>query len=209
MCWNATASLTAFILGIVLSIATAIVAMKRKKWSVVVLSLGWMWVIGMQFWEYLIWTSPVSSNTNVLASQWAYIFNVTQILVLGLLFLAFSDPSVRPWNKMAAVTILLAYTCYVLYYAPSMTTLRTTVATCEDPHLHYPWWDRMPYGGAIYLIALILLFLLLVRPWMWSLATITLIMALFFMSMIFYSSSVASMWCFFAVFVPVVSLLFA
>ena len=209
MCWNATASLTALILGTVLSLVTALVAMKQKKWSVVVLSLGWLWVIGMQYWEYLLWTSPVSSDANAFASRWAYIFNVTQVLVLGLLFLAFADSHLGVWNKVSAVVILLVYACYIMYYAPDMTTLRTTKASCEEPHLHYPWWDQMPYGGAIYLMALILLFLLIVRPLAWSVGTITLIMSLFAMSMTFYSSSVASMWCFFAVFVPVASLLFA
>lgn len=209
MCWNATASLTALIVGTVLSLITAIVAYRQQKYYVVALAIGWLWVIGMQYWEYVLWTSAPSSRTNEWASRWAYIFNVTQVLVLGILFLAVTGNQVSWRNRLGALVVMLAYACYILYYAPTMTTLRTTTASCEEPHLHYPWWDKMPYGGVVYVVSLVLLFLLVVRPMAWSLGTLAIILAFLAMSSVFYSSSVASMWCFFAVFVPIVSLLFA
>lgn len=209
MCWSATASLVALILGTVCSLLSAYLGARQKKWEIVALSIGWLWVIGMQYWEYVIWTSAPTSSTNEWASRWAYIFNVSQVLVLGILFSALFGHRVPVQNRILAILVMVMYTCYILYYAPTLSSFRTTVASCTEPHLHYPWWDGMPYGGLVYILSLIALFLLIVRPLAWSLGTLTVVLAFLAMSSVFYSSSVASMWCFFAVFVPILSLLFA
>ena len=205
MCWNATASLSSFIAGIFASLIVAMIAYKQKKWQLVALSIGWIWVVCMQLWEYFLWKNSLPSAQNMTYSNFAYVFNVTQVILLGLIFLTFfQDQSI--WNRATAFTIIFVYTSYMFFYAPTMGTLHVT-PSCSNPHLEYPWWDKIPFGGFVYMITLISIFLLLVRPLGWSIKTISMIMVLFFMSWIFYSKSVASMWCFFAVSIPVISLL--
>lgn len=205
MCWNATASLSAFFSGLLASLGVSIIAYRQKKWELMALAIGWTWVIGMQLWEYFIWKNPTSNET---FTSLAFIFNITQILVLGLIFLTFFNNQGMVSRTMAMV-LLLVYTCYMLYFIPQLGTMQVKPVSCTDglPHLEYPWWMEIPYGGVLYILTLIMIFLLLVRPLEWSVKTITMIMALFFFSWTFYAKSVASMWCFFAVSIPILSLL--
>lgn len=205
MCWNATASLTAFISGIFASLIVSMIAYKQKKWQLFALSIGWTWVIFMQLWEYFIWKNPPPSSQNIFYSKLAFVFNVTQVLLLGLIFLTFFHDQPLSF-RATAFAILFFYACYILYYSPQLGNMATS-PSCANPHLEYPWWNQLPYGGIIYMLTLISIFLLLVRPFMWSLKTISVILALFGISWAFYSKSVASMWCFFAVLMPVISLL--
>jgi len=204
MCWNASVSLTTFLLGIITSGLIGVIAYRQKKYPLSALSFGWMWVVCMQLFEYYIW---MNQEENEVASRWAYVFNVTQILVLALIFLVFFDNYPKT-NKYIATTLLLFYMTYILYYGSTLGEMKTTTGGCASPHLQYGWWDKMPYASTIYILALILIFVLIVRPLYWSMMTLIMILILLFLSTIFYSKSVASMWCFFAVSIPLISYLF-
>jgi hypothetical protein len=205
MCWNATASLTAFISGIFTCIIVSMIAYKQKKYELMALSIGWLWVVSMQLWEYFLWKNQFPTENNIFYSNMAYVFNVTQVLLLGLIFLTFFENQ-GLLNRSVVALILFGYVCYILYFGPSLGTMSVS-SSCANPHLEYPWWTKIPMGGIIYIVILILIFLLIVRPFEWSLKTISVIMILFFLSWTFYSKSVASMWCFFAVLTPIISLL--
>lgn len=195
MCWNATTSMTSFIFGVIISIIIGYIALKQKKYSLAILSFGWTWVICMQLFEFFIWNSK-DENKNI--SKLTYIFNVTQILVLGLLFLSFTKNNYI--SKIIVVSVLLLYTSYILYYSDI-----SNVTVNKDCHLSYNWWDKIPFGGIIYTISLICIFLLIVKPFYWSLYTTITIILFLLLSCLFYSNNVASMWCFFAVIVPIIS----
>lgn len=205
MCWNATASLVAFVVGVLVTGVVCQIAYKQKKWHVFALSLGWLWVISMQLWEYFIWTNPPPFPNNIMYSKMAFVFNVTQVLVLGLLFLTFFKTQGVVCRATASV-ILLLYMSFICYYMSSVSDF-STFASCSNPHLVYPWWKDIPYGGLVYMMALVSVFLLLVRPIGWSVQVLSVILGLFGVSWVLYSGAVASMWCFFAVAIPVISLL--
>lgn len=193
MCYNATTSITTFIIGTVIAVSVGAIALVQKKYQLAALSFGWIWVLGMQLWEYFIWRYP----KNLVYVKWAYIFNITQLIVLALLFLTFFN---QPFpNRLVAVFLLLVYILYMLQIGYQSQELK------RSPNLEYSWWDN--YGGYIYMIFLISLFLLLIRPFYWSIATLIYILILFILSWFFYKRAVASLWCFFAVTVPLVSLL--
>ena len=84
MCWNATTSMISFIFGIIICLIIGYIAIKQEKYSLAILSFGWIWVIFMQLFEFFIWNS---NNENRTISKFAYIFNITQIVILGILFL--------------------------------------------------------------------------------------------------------------------------
>ena len=197
MCWNAPVSLASFLTGLIVSFGIGFLALKQKKMGLAVLSFGWSWVICMQLFEYFIWTR---SDQNNVYARWAFVFNITQILLLGFLFLTFFDHPTP--NKIVACFILFIYTFYMLYYSHKVMT-----NISKKEHLHYDWWGQLPGGGWIYVISLCAIFLLLVRPFRWSFRTLILIISLLLISSFFYSNSIASMWCFFSVSVPIFSYL--
>lgn len=204
MCWNAEVSIVAFIIGMFMTMVVSVIAVKQRKPYLVALALGWSWVICMQLFEFFIWRNQeIPSASNEFYSRWAYLFNVTQVIVLALLFLTLFDNYPKR-NRYIATIILFVYISYLLYNSPKNMIVKG--GGCGTPHLQYSWWDELPMGSMVYLVSLILIFILIVRPLYWSLATLGVIMSFLGISWIFYSKSVASMWCFFAVLVPLCSL---
>jgi len=200
MCWNAPVSLITFIAGCITCIIIGIVSYKQRKYELMALSFGWIWVICMQLWEYFIWKNPNHQNM----FKMAYLFNITQVILLGLIYLCFFKNQ-GTINRCIAFIILLFYTCYFLYQKQD----RYINVKNDSGHLDYKWWNKSSYSSMVYLISLILIFLVLVRPFRWSVMTITYIILLLLLSKLFYSNSVASMWCFFAVSVPIMSYVFS
>lgn len=187
--------MTTFIIGTIIAISIGIVALVQQKYELAALSFGWIWVLGMQCWEFFIWKNP----KNLVYVKWAYIFNITQVIVLALIFLTFFSQPLP--NRLVAVTLLMIYILYLFQNKYDSRELK------RDPNLEYSWWEN--YGGYVYMIVLISLFFLLIRPFYWSMATLIYILILFILSWFFYKPAVASLWCFFAVSVPLVSFLFS
>jgi hypothetical protein len=195
MCFNAPVSLAAFLSGVVVSLVVGTYALSKNEIPLALLSFGWIWVIFMQLWEYMAWRG-IETET---ASHMAYVFNVMQIPVLYLLFILVKDTPTR--NRWVATLVMAAYLC-VMFYPLSADETRIA-ETCG--HLDYRWW-RSRLRVAAYFTGLCAVFLLLVRPLMWSTACLATLLFLMVLSTLFYTSNVASLWCFFAVFFPVAAL---
>lgn len=194
MCWNAPVSMISFVSGILacLVIAGSCVSHFSARKPLFILSIGWIWVMIMQLLEFFIWKNPDSP-----ATRWAFVFNVLQIPVLGLLFLAFL-PSSSLLSTSIAVGTLLVYLMSLLYLFPSETTVSQ-----DQGHLRYGWWEKTSFLSVLYVISLTVLFVCLVRPLSWSVAVLITILLFLTMSQLFYPQAIASMWCFFAVSIPV------
>jgi hypothetical protein len=149
----------------------------------------------MQLWEYYAW-----KNSGEWASRAAYVFNMTQILFLFLVFSIYRDPSVGLRNVVIASVVVLWVTC-VLFYPVGSVSIQET----KDHHLWYSWWS-LPIKSALYVIGLVVVFLLMVRPFVWSAACVSVLVILLLLSMVFYSGAVPSLWCFFAVPFPLIAL---
>jgi hypothetical protein len=195
MCFNATASLVSLIAGILVAVAVGMVALQKQYVSLALLAFGWIWVIAMQWWEFMVWRQW---QTEV-ASRMAYVFNMMQIPVLFLLFSLVPNLPLVP--RVVASVIVAAYLCIMLYPLPS------EEIEVHHGHLDYSWWKSRARIIA-YFVGLISIFLLLVRPLAWSVACILSLMILCVLSRLLYDSeNVASLWCFFAVFFPLWALL--
>ena len=192
MCWNASVSLTTFLIGSCVSIIIGVYALRTKQYMLAALSFGWLWPISMQLWEYFAW-KDASWSWSV-----AYVSNVTQILVLYIVFITVSN---QPWLlRSFAGIVVLVYMFIVLYQHTQ------PPAITKEDHLHYNWWEN-PLSNTTYIISLVLLFLLLVRPLRWSIACISILMIMLLVSSIIYNRYVSSLWCFFAVAFPPLALL--
>lgn len=194
MCWNETASLSAFITGIIICLSVGSISYYQKKYELMALSIGWIYVIFMQFWEFLIWKFP----NNKFYVDMTYLFNITQISLLGLIFLTFFTNQ----PKICRFFIFFVLTFYICFF--SYQTCNHNDITHQSGHLEYNWWSNS-YSSYIYIFSLIFIFLCIIRPFWWSAGTLLIILLFLLLSKIFYSKSVASMWCFFAVSVPLFS----
>jgi hypothetical protein len=198
MCWNANVSLTTFIVGVIVNTIILLAAIKYNYKSLLLLCIIWYWVFMMQFCEFFIWKNIYPE----FFSKLAYVFNVTQILLLAVLFLLFGE-NISQTNKILAGTILVCYLCIILF-----PTSNRLVVEEKNKHLSYPWWDSSVKVWA-YIIAIFSISLLLIKPFYYGLACGTLIFLLLFFSMLFYRKNVPSIWCFFACFFPIAALVFA
>lgn len=196
MCFDARTSVLSFILGSILSLSVMTYGIVTKHRSLAILSGGWIWVIFMQWWEYMIW----SNYEKHLAIQLAYIFNIMQIPLLYFLFVWMS--SVSNVNKFIATFIIFIYLCTMFY--PNHTT-----DVQQTNHLEYSWWVNK-WKVFMYFFGLATIFLLLVRPLLWSICCVVTLFVLLGVSILIYGSTcIPSLWCFFAVFFPILALLYA
>lgn len=187
MCWNAPVSLATFIVGSIISIIIGGIALTQRHWMLAAMSFGWLWPISMQLWEYFIWTDQRWS------SHVAYVFNVTQILVLYAIFVSISN--VGQIEKLTSSVIVIIYMCIILLSS-------TSIDVTKGAHLQYKWWDSAIKSYS-YLFALITIFLLLVRPLRWSIVCVSILCVMLLFSSLLYKNHVPSLWCFFAVSFPI------
>ena len=199
MCWNSSSSLGFFIGGTLLTTIILSLATIQQKWYLVAFCLGWYWVLGMQLAEYFLWTHSKDFN----AGYAAFFLNIMQIPIVYLVFASVSpNYQVPTWSLSLASLVLLAYLSGIAWMGKDLSRQDFMVNSTHQSHLRYPWWDKMKFGGMLYLLSLIALFLLLARPLSWTLWTIATIVAFFMVSYIFYRPYLASMWCFLVVIMP-------
>lgn len=209
MCWNAPVSITSFILGLLISIGIGIYALKHKRYSLAALSFGWIWVIGMQFIDFMLWQNKCnSSSVNKNYTKWGYILNVLQPVILFGIFINFSGKyGVSTKYKIIASVTIISYIIYLLSQANKVFASTECIETSKE-HLQYPWWEKMKGGGYIYLVTLIIIFIMLVRPFKWSMKVLAYILGSLLFSSLVFRYGTASMWCWFAVITPFLALLF-
>jgi hypothetical protein len=206
MCWNKEVSIASLIVGIIIALSVGFYALKKQWLSLALLSFGWIWVLFMQFADYIFWKHSCNDEENKKMTKMAYILNITQPLVIYLIFVTFSEVSVI--NKITASIIILGYLSYMFYKNYNISE-KVKCIDNKGPHIKYEWWSHMGgKAGFVYTLVLSLIFILLVRPMKWSLLTLSYIILTLIISMNFFKYGVASMWCWFAVITPLVSLLF-
>jgi hypothetical protein len=196
MCFDAETSINTFIGGTVVNVGVLLYALKHQQTSLVLISVLWFFIITMQFWEYCVWSNWHSQ----FAERMAYVFNIAQIPLLYFLFIVVSP--VPDINKYIASAIVLLYLCIVIYPTGPIQIVKIG-------HLEYSWWNEQ-YKSATYLIACVALFLLLVRPFKWSVCCVVTLFILWILSRLIYGDTgVPSLWCNFAVFFPILALVYA
>lgn len=200
MCWNEPVSWITFALGTIFNIFN-ICYFKDKYLTTV--SILIQWLLLMQLFEAILWRNQKECNkTNKFATNGAMIANLTQPIILCLIFLAITDVNI--YYKSAAVTICMIYICYILY-SLNQKGGYNCILVKEDKscsHINLFWWKNI--NGFVYVITLFALILLLIRPMKFALVVGGYILFSLIFSMLFYSCSVGSLWCWFVSFAPIV-----
>lgn len=197
MCFDARTSMVAFCLGLVVSIGTTMYAVQKKDMTLALFTGGWVWVIFMQWWEYMIWIQWHPS----FASKSAFVFNMMQVPLLYVLFIVPSKTSAT--KKIIASVIMFLY-CSVMLIPHRVSP---NISINKHHHLQYSWWNNY-WRSLMYFIGMASMFLLLIEPLGWSMACLISLFVLLVISKIFYGrGSTPSLWCFFAVFFPLLAVL--
>lgn len=219
MCWNEPVSWITFILG---SLFNFLVAWYFQEIIITVICILWEWVILMQFFEAIAWrTQPNNMSQgnqpnnipqgnqpttipqgNRFAGIGAMIANITQPIILGLGLICFTEVSVI--NKVVAMMVVFAYICWMIYALNESPHVNYLIPEHACHHLDYTWWNSFPLTSVPYMLALISLIFLLLRPIDLAWFEVLYIMVTVMISLLFYScsNSMGSIWCWFAVAAP-------
>lgn len=170
-------------------------------------SLLWQWVLLMQLFDGIAWLNPPNASgecntANKFAAKSAMIANVLQPVVLALAFFALQSDKISPTNKILAASLTLIYLVWALYVSnkiPEVTCLKQEPG-CSN--LGYKWWTDFEGSASVYMFVLAFLILLMARPLDFAIMQLAFITLTFMVSAFVYSCGVASVWCLFSAFAP-------
>ena len=189
-----------FVIGTIVNMAT-IWRMPQKE--VIATCLAWEFAIFMQLWDAVLWKMSECSKEKEVISSVAMAFNVMQPVVSLFLFLLLKNSGAR---KSVAVAIVTIYLIYMLIDLSRMKPIQCVKSVCDENkkncNLDYSWWGDSNVGGVMYLIALLSVFLLLLRPLKFAAMQCAVILVTFFIALFGFQDGHPSVWCFFAAFAP-------
>lgn len=200
MCFDAQTSIVTFCIGTALNIYNIV---KYNNKVVTAISLLWEWVLLMQLFDFFAWRNQPKNNkgnsTNKYAAKGAFIANVTQPIILSLLLLSSVENPTE--HKVIAALTTFCYTCWTIYSSNKIPEVETLTPSGDCSNLRYHWWDDM--GTVIpYMVTLVVVILLLVKPTTFAVLQLTFIMTTLLISFKYYSCGTGSVWCWFAAFAP-------
>ena len=201
MCWNEPVSWTTFIVGTVCNLASALYIKNTMFTGVCIM---WEWILLMQLFEALAWHDQNCGKLNRCATYGAYLANITQPFVI-LFSLLVSDTKMLA--KLIAAILVFIYSTWLLVIAKSPTKYECLTPNKDCRHLSFPWWKDLRTLVPMYIICVLLLPILLIRPWCFGFFQSFYIGITAIITWIFYScagaGSIGSVWCWFAALVPI------
>ena len=217
MCWNWQTSLATFLIGTACNVVLYGLIKKYPKnetldRSFIAMILIWEYILLMQLFDFFSWISQGKEMNctplNRMATIGAYIETLTQpIVVICILLLLVGNQ--EKWKYTFAGIALFIYIIgifYELYFKKheQINCMRPT-ETCS--HLDYVWWGNMKISQWLYLIIIFGSILLLLQPSSFAMLQAGYLFIAYMISYIWYSCSIANMWCWVSAFAPIVNIL--
>ena len=194
MCINREVSLIVFIVVTLMNIFNVIYF--KFDTLVVLTSLILEYLALMQFIEFKVWQNPTCGKTNRYWSDIAMVANVSQPIMLFLIFILFTTASM--WCRIVATIIAAFYFLYLLF---AMLNTKSKCIKAGCGHLTYHWWTDLGGRGVLfYFIALIGIMFLICRPLAFAALVVAVLMVSLFICMnlgrvVNCKTSVPSVWC--------------
>jgi len=214
MCWSSEASLTFFIIGWALCLGLIIRNGKYDR----LFGIFFMWIIFMQFLEYLIWLDQkCDKGINNVACQMAWFQNLMQPLVGGILTIIYiygakkgKKPIIPlPIFISLLVAYLIAFLTWIFVEKPYKDKLCSKPCKGCKHNLQWPWGNN--YNGSIWIAYALALAIVLIAAMrnraglvLGVYLVVTCIISACFIPI---TKSLGSWWCVFAVGGPLVKLL--
>jgi hypothetical protein len=162
----------------------------------------------MQLFEAIAWQYQPDKdgncpNENQIATRLAFIANVTQPIILAFGFIAFTDiPRV---SKVIALAVVFAYICWLLYVVNESDRVNCLKPKENCKHLDLTWWSKYDLGPIPYIITLIFVIFLLVKPFDLAVLEFIIIFITLLISIFIYRCGTGSVWCWFAASAPIIT----
>ena len=205
MCFSSSMSLFSFITGMIGCILVYSLGGPSNK--ILALFIGFF--AFMQFIEYLLWNHQKCDNYNKLISKIGMWLNHLQPIVLGLLAIIF-NPTI-PYFIISI--IILLYLCVIIPYSlqyKDIGKLECTIKNLKTDHLKWVW-NYLHYNVLVYvlfLLAVVLIFLYGLPNKELGIYAAIVAVVTYLSSVVIYKNDVGSMWCFYAVFIPLLYYLY-
>ena len=203
MCFSENVSLFAFIIGIWGSMMVYSLGKIYDK----ILGLFLAFVSSMQLIEFFLWRNQTCDDYNYFITMTGMILNHLQPIVLGLLIL-WLNPTLSTQDTNTIFCILFVYLCVFLPY--SWQFMYDPQCTLKNKNNHLDWkWNMKSYYFLAYSVFILALFML----FYWFVPVYGLLFAImsfisFATSVFIYNKEIGNMWCFYAVFFPILYYLF-
>jgi hypothetical protein len=200
MCWNQPVSWITFILGTVLNGLFAVLTDKQSRlWY-----LFFQCIIMVQLGEALIWGDP-SGGTRAKIGTLISFFGVWLQPLIGVLLLY--QFNIRKELQYIMYTFVAIYICFSIPQFLKLKDNTYAPVVCGangESHIDFKAWDDGGFMVLMYIISCLFFVICLfpLYPYVSGYLILTLII-----SQVFYRRVFASIWCWFAVFTPVVCFL--
>lgn len=202
MCFDIKTSITAFVIGTI-SVIYGIFYYKDASYTGLMLALEF--ALLMQIFDAIAWSNlKCGTSSNKFATRGAFVANMMQPIIVFMALILVSKTSKK--LKMTAVVIISIYVAWVLSTLGDVCSESCISPKPKCDHLNYYWWDKIKYGGMIYTLVLISMFLLLIRPFKFSIIVCVTTLILLFLSGYIYKCGTSTVWCFFVAFSPLLFL---
>lgn len=202
MCYTLRDSQLAFGINLISSCLLYYKAYKEGKSQLKVLSLLFMFIGVMQFWDILFWTYPPDTLVNLYATKLAMIWNNLEPIVMALLIYFFLPP-IDVSTKIIVGLYAVVVFCHMIYIWNSITS---TEVCCDGNSLLWKW-NYSTYSVHVYAY---FLFTLLFLCYQYLTGTIRIVMIGFVLATYTFSlykheirKNTGRFWCYFAAFGPI------
>ena len=206
MCYNKDISIYTYIIGLV----SSYLLIRNDKPTLKILGCFFMVVIQMQLVEYFLWTNNKCNSYNIKISNVGAFLNFIQPIVLYLAILYYNDTISKENKKIINITIFLYIVSLFIYSLNLFPIGCSSVTSISSPYLQWGWvYKKYPnFITVMFPIAfIILMYFGLDKPY--NLYISFLCIASFLISFIIYKKQRAfgNIWCWFAVFIPIIILI--
>ena len=198
MCFSERISLIAFFVGIFGSSLLYNLGTTND----IIYSLFFAYVSLMQLIDFFLWRNQTCNKTNILISNIGLILNHLQPIVLGLLLLYYKNIP----NGELIYFILFVYLLFMIPYSKQY--FNDPQCSLKNVENHITWsWNNKKDHILMYCVYLLILLLLCICGFEKNYGLYAAFIALFtiVISIIFYSKNIGSIWCFFTVFLPILT----
>lgn len=203
MCFSERASIVSFFFGIIGSLLLISLGGVNNK----IIGYYFVYISFMQIIDFLLWRHQVCDDYNRMISLLGMFLNNSQPIVLGMIILLFN-----PKHQNIILSFMLLYLCFVIPYSLPFVTNKKLQCTLKGKENHLLWnWNLLKYSLIMYFIYLVTVSGLFtygltnfkIGLFIAFIAVITYVSSLF----IYTQKYVGTIWCYYAVFLPILSYL--
>ena len=199
MCFDFKTSITTLFIGTIFNIIGIMIYRNVEYLPYVII---WQWVLLMQVFDAIAWKTQNCNKTNQQVAKFAYVANIMQPIIVFMSFILITNVSMN--FKLISTIVISLYTIQVFYQSTNV-EFKCLIPKKDCRHLNYNWWNNINIIG--YMIAVFTMFLFLSRPFALSIINLIYIIITLIISSTIYKCGVASIWCWFAAFAPLINII--